>query len=71
MAFLDTLTISVDSGDLLAERRLTRADMVDYAKRTYGPSYSASLFPRRQHEAMGGAITTASVAFDRTAITGR
>lgn len=69
-AFLDTLTVSVHSGDLLAERRLTRADMMDYAKRTYGRSYSASLFPRRQHEALSGAITTASVAFDRTALAG-
>jgi hypothetical protein len=70
-AFLDTLTISVDSGDLLAERQLTRADMVDYAKRTYGPSHSAGLFPGRRHEAAGGMITTASVAFDRTALAGQ
>jgi hypothetical protein len=70
-AFLDTLTISVDSGDLLAERQLTRADMVDYAKRTYGPSHSVGLFPGRRHEAAGGMITTASVAFDRTALAGQ
>jgi hypothetical protein len=69
-AFLDGLTTSVDSGDLLTERRLTRADMMDYAKRTYGPSYSAGIFPSVQHEAASGLITTASVAFDRTALAG-
>ena len=71
-AFLDTLTTSVDSGDLLAERRLTRADMMDYAKRTYGPSYSAGLVRGDRHKAPGGGmITTASVAFDRTALAGQ
>lgn len=70
-AFLDTLTTSVNSGDLLAERRLTRADMMDYAKRTYGPSYSAGLVRGGRHGVPdGGMITTASVAFDRTALAG-
>jgi hypothetical protein len=35
VAFLDTLSSSVDSGDLSAERELTLADLMDYAKRTY------------------------------------
>jgi predicted transglutaminase-like cysteine proteinase len=33
--FLDNLTSSVDSGNLLIERHLTTADMRDYATRTY------------------------------------
>lgn len=70
-AFLDTLTTSVDSGDLLAERRLTRADMMDYAKRTYGPSSSAGLHGGRHGTPGTGMITTASVAFDRTALAGQ
>jgi hypothetical protein len=37
-AFLDALSSSVDSGDLLFNRRLTVADMVDYAQRTYSTS---------------------------------
>ena len=35
-AFLDSLTNSADSGNLFIERRLTTADLRDYATRTYG-----------------------------------
>ena len=35
-AFLDLLTNSVDSGNLLIERRLTMTDMREYVLRTYG-----------------------------------
>jgi hypothetical protein len=69
-AFLDTLTTSVDSGDLLVERKLTLAEMRDYARRTYGrrrPTIAAE----RGAPAGGGMITTASVAFDRTALAGQ
>jgi hypothetical protein len=37
LAFLDTLTNSVDSGNLLIERRLTIADMRDYRRWLGGP----------------------------------
>jgi hypothetical protein len=40
-AFLESLSNSADSGNLLAERQLTNADMADYAKRTYRPSGAA------------------------------
>jgi hypothetical protein len=47
MAFLDQLSGAVDSGDLLAERPLTAAAMMDYAKRAYRvhPEMTASCLP--------------------------
>ena len=33
--FLDTLSSSVNSGDVFVRRRLTTADLKDYAERTY------------------------------------
>jgi hypothetical protein len=36
VAFLDTLSSAVDSGDLSTARDLTPADLLDYAKRTHG-----------------------------------
>lgn len=66
-AFLDKLTGTVDSGDLSAERKLTRADMMDYAKRMYGAQPSAG----NRSAANSGVITTASAAFDRNALSDR
>ena len=42
-AFLDNLTSAVDSGNLFAERQLTLADMMDYAKRNYRNARPAGL----------------------------
>jgi hypothetical protein len=42
-AFLDTLSSSVNSGYLVDQRRLTVADMKDYAERTYHASSTADL----------------------------
>jgi hypothetical protein len=36
VAFLDTLSSAVDSGDLSTARELTSADLIDYAKRIHG-----------------------------------
>jgi hypothetical protein len=44
-AFLDNLTSSVDSGNLFAQRELTVAAMVDYAKRNYRNARTAELIP--------------------------
>ena len=44
-AFLDNLTSSVDSGNLFAQRQLTVAAMVDYAKRNYRNARTAELIP--------------------------
>ncbi len=41
--FLDKLSTSVNSGDLLVQRQLTIEDLKDYAKRTYRDSATASL----------------------------
>ena len=41
--FLDTLSISVNSGDLFVQRRLTTTDLKDYAERTYHGSSTATL----------------------------
>lgn len=47
MALLEILSGAVDSGDLSAERHLTAAGMMDYAKRTYHvhPGATASCLP--------------------------
>src|SRR5262249_33582736 len=44
-AFLDSLTGSVDSGNLFAQRQLTVADMMDYATRNYRNARTAELLP--------------------------
>ena len=41
--FLDSLSNTVNSGDLFAERQLTAADLKDYAERTYRGSPTAGL----------------------------
>ena len=42
-AFLDNLSSSVNSGELFVQRRLTTADLKDYAERTYHGSSPADL----------------------------
>ncbi len=42
-AFVEKLLTSVNSGDLLTQRRLTAADLKDYAERTYHGSPTAGL----------------------------
>ena len=44
-AFLDSLTSSVDSGNLYAQRQLTVTDMTDYATRNYRNARTAELLP--------------------------
>ncbi len=41
--FLDTLSNSVNSGDVFVQRRLTTADLEQYAERTYHGSSAAKL----------------------------
>jgi hypothetical protein len=41
--FLDSLSSSVNSGDVFVQRRLTTADLKDYAERTYHGSGTAQL----------------------------
>jgi hypothetical protein len=41
--FLDTLSSSVNSGDVFVQRRLTTADLKDYAERTYHGSSTTKL----------------------------
>jgi len=41
--FLDSLSSSVNSGDVFVQRRLTTADLKDYAERTYHGSSTATL----------------------------
>jgi hypothetical protein len=41
--FLDSLSSSVNSGDVFVQRRLTTADLKDYAERTYHGSGTAKL----------------------------
>jgi alpha/beta superfamily hydrolase len=44
-AFLENLTSAVDSGNLFAQRKLTVADMMDYANRNYRNARTAELLP--------------------------
>jgi hypothetical protein len=44
-AFLESLTSSVDSGNLFAQRQLTAADMMHYANRNYRNARTAELLP--------------------------
>ena len=58
--FLDALSNSVDSGDLPIKRKLTLADMKDYARRTYGVSHSADQFSSQQPSTAGDDVIAAS-----------
>jgi hypothetical protein len=60
MAFLDTLSGSVDSGDLSTAPELTVADMMDYARRTYGVSHRRDDFNAPQPPAPNNDIIAAS-----------
>ena len=42
-AFLESLTSTVDSGNLFAQRQLTIADMMDYTNRNYHSARTADL----------------------------
>ena len=44
-AFLESLTSTVDSGNLFAQRQLTVTDMMDYANRNYRNARTAELLP--------------------------
>ena len=46
--FLDRMPNSVDCGALPADRRLTTADMIDYAQRTYQGTRTADDFAGRK-----------------------
>lgn len=59
--FLDTLSGSVDSGNLAGSRELTVADMMHYAKRKYAASGKGdSLLLRKQAALVGGDMIVAS-----------
>jgi hypothetical protein len=49
-AFLDNLTSAVDSGNLFAQRQLTTADMMDYARRNYRNARAAGLLATASEE---------------------
>jgi hypothetical protein len=59
VAFLDALSSSVDSGDLSVERRLTTADIVEYAQRTYRVSPAAANFERERRPRVAGDVVAA------------
>jgi hypothetical protein len=64
VALLDTLSKSVDSGDLSRKRELTLADMTDYASRTYGASHKGDKFAGTQNSSLGDDVIAA--AFSRS-----
>jgi hypothetical protein len=59
-AFLDTLSGSVDSGNLAASRELTLADMVTYARRKYAAAHKSDRLNRKEAPLVGGDIIVAS-----------
>ena len=63
-AFLETLSNSVDSGDLSAQRELTPAAMLAYARRTYGASPEPEKLVGRPVSPAGGDVIAASFAKD-------
>lgn len=56
-ALLDSLSNSVDSGNLLIERRLTVADLIYYSKRTYHVSHSAEDLSGAEFQTAGGHVS--------------
>ena len=64
VAFLDSLSNSVDSGDLSVQRELTVADLMDYAKRTFGVSHPTDNFDARRALPAGGDVIAASFSTD-------
>ena len=63
-AFLDSLSSSVNSGDLSAARELTPADMMDYARRTYGVARGGDDSGGQPPSAAGGEVIAASFSRD-------
>ncbi len=61
-AFLDALSNSVDSGDLSLDRRLTAADMKDYAKRIYRVSPAADDSVAKGRRRVSGDVVAANSA---------
>lgn len=59
-AFLDTLSGSVESGNLAASRELTLADMVTYARRKYAAAHKSDRLVRKEAALIGGDIIVAS-----------
>jgi hypothetical protein len=59
-AFLDTLSGSVDSGNLAGSRELTVADMMHYAQRNYEVSRKGDSLLRKQAALVGGDMIVAS-----------
>ena len=59
-AFLDTLSGSVESGNLAASRELTVADMVTYARRKYAAAHKSDRIDRKEAALIGGDIIVAS-----------
>ena len=59
-AFLDTLSGSVDSGNLAGSRELTVANMMDYAKRKYDVPRKGDSLLLRQAALVGGDMIVAS-----------
>jgi hypothetical protein len=57
-ALLDRLTRSVNSGNLLVQRRLTISDMKDYAERTYHDSHTAESITTASLDAVVGPALT-------------
>jgi hypothetical protein len=57
-ALLDRLTSSVNSGNLLVQRRLTISDMKDYAERTYHGSHTAESITTASLDAVVGPALT-------------
>ncbi len=62
--FLDALSNSVNSGDLPVKRKLTLADMTDYARRTYGVSHDDEQFSSQRFLAAGDDVIAASFSRD-------
>jgi hypothetical protein len=63
-AFLDSLSGSVNSGDLSGKRELTLGDLTNYAKRTYGASRTAGNFSGKESSAAGDDVIAAALSRD-------
>jgi hypothetical protein len=59
-AFLDSLSGSVESGNLAASQELTLADMVTYARRKYAAAHKSDRLDHKQAGLVGGDIIVAS-----------
>jgi hypothetical protein len=59
-AFLDTLSGSVNSGNLATSPELTVGDMVTYARRKYAAAHKSDRLDRKDAMLIGGDIVVAS-----------